>query len=318
MSQQLSVLKEEFYAPIKNSFLSQSDEASFMREVNFAIQHFKANDYLQKCELQSVLNAVLNVSQTGLTLNPVLNYAYLVPRYNSKERRVECHLDPGYQGLIKLATDTGSIKSIEVQLIYEGDLVDIDMASPEKILKHVPYFLNQQEKGQIIAGYSLAELTSGGRHVEIMSKKEIEDIRGYSESWKAFKAGKVKSCVWDEKSGASGEMYRKTILKRHFKYLPKSHVPETLEKAIDLSNADFDFPMTYEQGNYIDTLLITAAIPEEREREIYQASQSHNTTQSEAREIIDYLKENQRDRIDSGDNYQATHVVNKLGTFKEK
>lgn len=318
MSKQLTVLQQDFYAPIKTSFLSQSDEASFKREISFAIQHFDNNGYLQGCEQMSVLNAVLNVSQTGLTLNPVLGYAYLVPRWNSSKNRLECHLDPGYQGLIKLATDTGSIKSIEVQLIYEGDEIEIDMANPDKIVKHTPYFLCGKDKGKIIAGYSLAELTAGGRHVEIMSKQEIEGIRSYSESYKAYEKGKVKTSPWDEKNAAHGEMYRKTILKRHFKYLPKSHVPEQLETAISLSNQDFDFPMSYEQGNYIDSLMITAAIPPEREREIYQASQDSETTQKQAKEIITYLKENQRDPIASGDHYNAGQTIDKLESFKEK
>ena len=317
MNNNLVPIQEDFYLSIQNQFVTQLDEESFRREVNFAIQLFKSNSYLQGCNAQTVLDAVLNISQTGLTLNPVLNYAYLVPRWSTKNNRLECNLDPGYQGLIKLATDTGSIKSIEVQLIYEGDLIEIDMASDKKVKKHIPYFLNGKEKGQIIAGYSLAQLTAGGVHIEIMSKKDIEDIRSYSESWKAFKAGKIHTCVWDEKNSASGEMYRKTILKRHFKYLPKSHVPEQLEKAIDLSNSDFDFPMNYNQATYIESLLMTSAIPEPKEREIYQAMATDDYSSKQAQEVIKYLKENQRDPVASGDHYNMGDIQNKLTSFKE-
>ena len=308
----LTVIQEEFYASIQDQFVKQLDDKAFKREVSFAVQILKANPYLQKCDANSVLNAVLNISLTGLTLNPVKKYAYLVPRYDNSKKALICNLDPSYQGLIKLATDTGSINSIEVQLIYEGDKVEIDMASDKKVISHIPYFLNDKDKGNIVAGYSLAQLNTGGRHVEIMSKKEIEDIRSYSESYKAFKAGKIKTCVWDERNSASQEMYRKTIIKRHFKYLPKSSSTPQLEEALKLGESDFDFPMSYNQATYIESLLMTCAIPENREREIYQAMAKDSYTSNEAGEVIEYLEQNQRDPVASGDYYNASDIQKKF------
>lgn len=159
----LTVLNEGFYKPIKRQFVNAATEKKFKVEINFAIQAIKKSTYLQKCDANSVLEAVLNISQTGLSLNPINQYAYLVPMKN------KCVLMPGYQGLIKLVTDAGSIKSIEVNLIHEGDDVVLDLASPEKIQKHIPYILTQKDKGAILGGYSIGILNDGTRHIELMS-----------------------------------------------------------------------------------------------------------------------------------------------------
>lgn len=67
----------------------------------------------------SKLQAVFNVALTGLTLNPTLKLAYLVPRYNNASRELEVHLEPSYQGLVKLVTDTGSAKSVSSQVVLK-------------------------------------------------------------------------------------------------------------------------------------------------------------------------------------------------------
>lgn len=305
---QLPMLQESFYKPIHQNFVKLADEKAFKREVGFAIQIIKGNTALQKCDANSVLEAIYNISQTGLTLNPVLNYAYLIPR------KGKCCLDPGYQGLIKLATDTDNITSINVQLVYQGDEVEIDLATDQKILKHIPYQLTGKEQGPILYGYSVATLQDGTKHVEIMSLKQIYEIRDYSESYKYEKDKPYKNSPWFKNEP---EMCRKTIIRRHFKYLPKSD-NKRLEKAIELDNQDYDFPATYEQGNIIEGLLMSAAIPEKVEREIYRTLHDNQFTQKRAQECIEYLEANQADHIDGAKNYNQGDIQKKLAQMKEQ
>lgn len=304
----LTVLQKEFYTPIKSDFIKIADEKKFKTEVNFAIQALKNNSYLQKCSAESVLESVLNISQTSLTLNPVLSYAYLVPH------KGKCVLYPGYQGLVKLATDTGTVTSIEVQLIYEGDEIEIDLASQERVKKHIPYILTGKPQGKIIGGYSIALLPEGSKHIEIMSLVDIHNVRQYSESYKSDQNKGWKNSPWTTNKP---EMARKTILKRHFKYLPKSDNNLRLQKAIELDNQDYDFPASFEQGNYIETLLLSSAIPEKVEQEIYRALHNNEFTQSKAKDCIEYLLEHQRDNIDGGGNYSQTDIQKKLTSLKD-
>lgn len=257
----IEIIKKEFYAPIKSNWVAQSglEEAVFQKEVSFAIQHAIKNPYLQKCEPTSVLRAVMNIAQVGLTLNPVSKYAYLIPRYNGATRQLECVLEPSYIGLSKLLTDSGSVTSLECHLIHEGDAIKVDMASNQKILSHTPYFLNGKPKGGILGVYSNATLPDGSKHVEVMSFTDLSEIKERSESYKSFKEGKIKSCTWvtDE-----GEMSRKTVIKRHSKYLPKSERTTKFDQAVDLDNQvnGFREPMDFGMLQFLETSLDRSTI----------------------------------------------------------
>jgi recombinational DNA repair protein RecT len=140
-----------------------------------------------------------------------------------------------YQGLLHLALKAG-IKSINVQLIFQGDAVEYDLSRPEKVLNQVPHFAIGNEAGKIVAVYSRATLDDGSVHTELMAGYEVEAIMKVSESYKAYEAGKIPTCPWVSNQG---EMYRKTCLKRHLKYLGKN--TEELGTAIDLDNEAHGF-----------------------------------------------------------------------------
>lgn len=268
METELSITQKEFYSKIRPMWIEQSksDEATFAKEVSFAVQHSIKNPYLQKCESNSVLRAIMNVAQIGLTLNPVLKYAYLIPRYNGKSKELECVLEPSYIGLAKLLTDSGAVKSVECQIIYEGDEAIIDMASEQKIVKHEPYFLTGKPKGKIRGVYSIGVLPDGTRHIETISYADLMEIRGRSESYKAFIEKKI-SCTWitDE-----GEMCRKTCIKRHSKYLPKSDGTEKLDKAIALDNEvnGFREAMDFGMLAFLETSIDRSTIDPDRKAKL--------------------------------------------------
>ena len=63
----------------KKGFLAAGGtDQQFNREAGFAMQTIQANPYLAQMDKQSILNAVVNVALTGLTLNPELKLGYLI------------------------------------------------------------------------------------------------------------------------------------------------------------------------------------------------------------------------------------------------
>ena len=285
------VLKKESFSAIKEDWLKQSgtNEQAFYKEVSFAIQIINSNQYMLKCSQQSVLKAVMNVAQIGLTLNPVLKYAYLVPRYNKKKACLEAVLDCGYQGLAKLLTDSGSVKSISCNIIYEGDEIDIDFASNEKVKKHVPNFLCGKPRSKKVVGvYSLAVLHDGSRHIELLSEEDVHDVRERSESYISFSNKKTPSCIWDSDYP---EMCRKTAIKRHFKYLPKSDNMDVLQKALEVENQANGYKISDSQISYIDSLLHSSSIEESKKKKIESEMFDYDSIQ--AGNCIEYLKDNQ-------------------------
>ena len=284
MSNELQITPKSFEV-IKNKFTALCDEHTYSREVSFACQILAKNSYLAGAQASSIQMAVMNVAQIGLSLNPALRLAYLVPRYDRAAGGVICVLEPSYQGLVKLLTDTGSITQIEARIIWQGDEVEIDLAHKEKVRKHNPYILTGKPRGEMMAVYSVAVLHDGTKSLEIMSREDVEAIRERSESYKKAKEGKGSS-VWitDE-----AEMWRKTVIKRHFKYLPKSGNFEKVAAAIETDNTDY--PASISQIGMIEVLLMSATISEDEKGRIERASVSYSTV--EASNAIAYLHEHQ-------------------------
>lgn len=275
------------------------DSETIVKEINFAMQAFNKNNYLNSSTTASKQQAILNVAQIGLTLNPVLKYAYLVPRYTGGQ--VECFLEPSYQGIVKLITDTGSAKTVHAYPAYKGDVFDVILGMKTDII-HRPKF----ETKEITHVYAVATLHDGLQMIEVMSISEVHAIRDKSESYKSFKDGKTKSCVWVEHES---EMCRKTVIKRLCKYLPKTEMWDKLAQAIDLDNSDYS--ATDDQINYIESLIQSSAIDHD-ERGKYYREIMEPMTASRASELIEMLRNNQLDAISAGHNYGQTEIVEKI------
>lgn len=215
---QVKTMLEETRPSFEDMNLNKLD---FAKEMEFAIQIFQNSDYLRQMDVSTVKNALVNVTLTGLSLNPVLKYAYLVPR------KGKCCVDPSYMGLIKIITDTGSVKSIRAGIVYEKEEFDIEMGT-NGFVKH-KIFRGTGERGRKLGAYSIAVLNDGSFHVEWMYWDEIMKIKARSESVK-----KGKSSPWDSDED---EMSRKTVVKRHWKYVPKS---ERAILAANVINMDDD------------------------------------------------------------------------------
>lgn len=265
------------------------------QEISFAIQIINRSPQLQKCSQTSLLQSVLNVSNIGLTLNPAAKESYLIPRWNGVTKQMEASLEPSYVGLVKLLTDAGSVKSMLCHLHYEGDVFQIDLANNVNPVRHNPE-LNKSKRGEIIGVYALATLMDGTRQVEYMSREEVDEIRDRSETYKAYKEQKIKSCTW---VSDYGEMTRKTVIKRIYKYLPRTERMEVIDRAIEADNQDFT--ASDAQINFIESLLSTSDVTG-KEKDLLEMELTVMNA-SRASEVIAMLKERQLDPVTHRGNY---------------
>lgn len=196
------------------------NKLDFAKEKEFMIQAFQNNPYLLGMEPNSIRNILVNCALTGITLNPVMKFGYPVPR------KGKLCLDVSYMGMIKIATDTGSVKSIKAAIVYENEPFDIDLGS-NGFVKHKPYF-GAGGKGRRLGCYSIAVLNDGSTHIHWMYEQDIQAIKARSESVKSGKKS-----PWDSDYD---EMAKKTVIKQHFKYLPKSERAEMAANAIAIDN----------------------------------------------------------------------------------
>jgi recombination protein RecT len=208
---------EQYVYGAENSFQSVLVDRSinFEREAGFAIQILTAGDYIAKLaagDRQSVVNAVTN------SLNPAKKQAYLVPR------KGKICLDISYMGLIDLAIQSGSIMWAQAGLVHANDAFTLNGFDRPPTHAFNPF---SKERGEVVGAFVVVKTHSGDYLTECMSREEIDAIKNRSES---VKAGK--SSPWDTDYG---EMAKKTVVKRAYKYWPKS---DRLDQAIHHLNTE--------------------------------------------------------------------------------
>ena len=194
---------------------------NFEREAGFAIQTLTANDYAMGMAVknkQSVINAVTNIAAIGISLNPAKRQAYLVPRDG------KICLDISYMGLMDLAMSTGSILWAQAELVYEQDAFALNGFDKPPTHQYNPF---SKERGPIVGVYVVVKTADGDYLTDCMNKDEIDSIMNRSQSVKSGKSSPWKTDY--------GEMAKKTVVKRAYKYWPKT---DRLDKAIHYLNTD--------------------------------------------------------------------------------
>lgn len=226
---------ESALAPVEQKFNAvEGVKLAFNKELGFAVQILKNSDFLagialnDPTELQA---ALYNVALTGLSLNPTLRLAYLLPRtvkISGQYVKKIC-LEPSYMGLVKILTDAGSVRQVWAECVYEADSFEV-MLGTQPSIRHIPNYNESRADDKIIAAYAVAELAGGLRQFEVMSRRQIDGIKARSESVRA-----KSHSPWDSDFS---EMCRKTAIRRIFKYLPKTEVPPQTLNALEIFDAN--------------------------------------------------------------------------------
>lgn len=95
---------------------------SYIQSVAIAV---KENPALLECSYDSIVNSALRSASLGLSCDPSVRQAYIIPRskkVNGKYIKV-AQFQPHYNGLYNLAQRTGKYRYISVNPIYEGETV---------------------------------------------------------------------------------------------------------------------------------------------------------------------------------------------------
>lgn len=285
---------------LEQKMLSLIDKQTLEREVSFAIQAISASAQLQKCTRESLQKAVYNIALTGLSLNPITKLAYLIPRYTGGQ--MIAVLDPSYQGLVNLLTDCGVVAAVEARVVNQGDDFEVNYGTTAEII-HKPKFSSRDPK----LVYAVATMPQTGlKQFEVMTIDEVNDIRDKSESYKAFTQEKIKSCIWVDHYN---EMAKKTVIKRLYKYLPKSGNFEKVAKAIDLSNSDYS--ISDGQSDYLVQLIEKAGYDDDTKR-ILVSRVYEGISSSEYESMKKEAEMNRMDPITAGENYGQKEIKEHL------
>jgi recombination protein RecT len=130
-----------------------------------------------------------------------------------------------YKGIVELAYRSGYVKDIHCDVVRAGDVFVYSLG---KIQQHTPYAFRldeakPSEAGEIVAAYCIVQMKDEATHQEVMTRQEIDAIKGRSRSgnngpWKTDFA----------------EMAKKTVFRRASKWLPlSSEVVEAFDRDTD-------------------------------------------------------------------------------------
>lgn len=203
------------------------------RYTNLVLTAVKSKPQLMECfettaGKVSVLLSAMLAAEIGIEPDTPLQEGWLLPRRNNG--RMECQLSIGYQGYLKLARQSGDIKSITAQVVYSADEFTYGFGLEEDTLVHVPA---KGERGDLEYAYAVARYKDGGYNFVVLDRFDVERRRAKSDSWKS-----EKSRPYSPWTTAPEAMWRKSAVRELAKWMPKS---ATMAKAMTQEERTLSF-----------------------------------------------------------------------------
>lgn len=199
--------------------------------IQSALIAVQTNEDLMKCSPRSIFRAALRAATLGLSCDPSLGHAYIVP-YKNKNGEYEANFQPGWRGIQYMALRTGKYVYINVSPVYEGEIVVEDRISGDLKIESSSAPIGSNQIG-LIASF---KLVSGYKKSIYMSNEELEEHgRRYSKSYNK------PDSIWKTNKKIA---YHKTILLkllRTYGYLSPNEVA-MLDEEEDSAVVDVDLP----------------------------------------------------------------------------
>lgn len=129
---------------------------------------------------------------------------------------------PMVAGVLKKIRNSGELKELSAHVVYANDRFDYWIDDAGEHLEHRP--LLDGNRGNFRLVYAVATTKEGGRYIEVMTKDQVDAVRGVSRA--------KDSGPWVD---WYPEMARKTVIRRLSKRLPMStDIDELLHRDDDL------------------------------------------------------------------------------------
>jgi recombination protein RecT len=206
---------------------------------------------LAQCTRESVLAGLMQAAQLGLEVADVRGQAYLIPRWDGRDKCMKASFQLGYRGMIDLAARGGI--TITVDDICANDQYDFERGT-NAFLRHKPAL---DRRGDVIAYYAVATFADKRTPAfVVMGRGEAEEHRDKFASTKT-KDGEIYG-TWVEHFDA---MARKTAVRKLLNYLPATVELRTAQ-AIDTTGTEYVGPIGYNAGSESITGALDGAVGE--------------------------------------------------------
>lgn len=215
-----TTLEEVRYALLSAKCTQQfKDTAPATLDVNrfqrVAIAAVSQNSKLLECDRQSLYTACAQAASAGLYTDGFLGEAFLIPYKGVVQ------FQPGYRGLMKLIRQASDVASIHSDVVYEGDIFEVQGGYDPKIVHN--YDL-KGKRDKLFAAYAIVKLKDGTIIHKVVLQPDIDRAKASSQSVA------YDSSPWKKHEP---EMWIKTAIKKLAKMLPLS--PE-VQRVVEMDN----------------------------------------------------------------------------------
>lgn len=199
LAKMMEARRDEFGEVIRNQITPQ-------RFIRLVFGAFRKNPKLIECTDISIVSALMDCAAIGLEPNTPLGEAWIIPYRNKRSGVVECQLQIGYQGYLRLLYDSGHIRDVTAKEVCANDKFIYEEGTTKSVL-HV---CATSGRGPVLGYYAIIRTTDGGEYIEYMTTDEIAQTEARSKS--------RDEGPWQTDRDM---MARKTVLKKCMKYAPK-------------------------------------------------------------------------------------------------
>lgn len=182
----VDVLKNMLNAPSVMEQFNNALAKSAPTFVASVIDLYNGDTNLQLCEPKAVVMEALKAAVLKLPINKALGYAYIIPFNNSKKddkgnwiKVMEPTFQMGYKGYIQLAMRTGQYKTINADVVYEGEIRKVNKLTGEIA------FDGEKKSDKVVGYFCYFELLNGFSKTLYMTVEQMaEHAKRYSKGLK--------------------------------------------------------------------------------------------------------------------------------------
>lgn len=197
-----------------NNLVDNKRAQQFFAQVSLMTRN---NPKLANVQQSSLLAAVMACVHLDLMPNTPEGYAYIIPYGDQAQFQL------GYKGLAELAYRTGTIRSLNAELVFPEDDFDVELGTSRRLVHKPSFDIDRTDYKAMTHVYATIELTNGATIFEVLTHKEVGKVQA---------SAKAKSTdspwqTWPE------AMAKKTAVKRLLKLVPSSTEDNRLKVAAE-------------------------------------------------------------------------------------
>jgi len=217
---------KEWVPSLKDFALTDFDQQRFFKTAIMAISETPA---LMECMetpagRASLYSAMKRAFSTGLSLNPQEGKAAIIAYKGKASYQIM------KEGAIEILLNSGDIKTVMVEIVYENDEFSIEKSNKGDIYHFSP---QRKDRGEVDGYFCAITDNEGISHVKYMTQEECFEIRDAYSSMFKFKP---ESSPW--KNSPKG-MCKKTVIKAAIRDL---HISPTAKSLFSSEEVDFSEP----------------------------------------------------------------------------